>query len=91
VVVTDEAVFFSGGLPLCSPTMDLMRHGVAPSSSLGLQEAIVFFLHLPQFQWCTRWRHGPDLRPLCPDLLLLLRLFFFSVLRLPFRPPITPR
>jgi hypothetical protein len=33
-----------------------------------------------------------DLLPLCLDLLLLCRLFFFfSILRLPFPPTTTPR
>jgi hypothetical protein len=31
-VVCDEAVFFSGGLPLYSPAWDLHRRGAAPSS-----------------------------------------------------------
>jgi hypothetical protein len=86
-VVSVEATLLPRRLLLYSPAPDLLRRGASPSASLGLREAGVFFLRLPQVEWS-----GPDLHPLCLDLLPLRCLgFFFSVLRSSVPPMTTAR
>jgi hypothetical protein len=90
-VVSGEAAFFPGGLPLHSPGPDLVGRSATPCSYLGLQEAVVFFLRLPRFRWYAWWCCVSDLLPLRQDLLLLCRLVFFSVVRFAFAPSTTLR